>query len=181
MTRSLYITGGAGAGKSTTMARLLSSLGAELGPHVELHTKPLYKPSRDTWSRIALRGHRWPGGVYLGRMRDEYPGTDGLDRACGPALREWLVQGDLPDLIVAEGNLFSKIETLRLFPNLLVLHIPVDPEVQAARLAQRVKPQTLAWAAGTRARALKCVANCQEEGIPTTESYEEALLHCAGL
>ena len=74
MTQAVYIIGGAGTGKSTVTQALLDLLDRPLGPLEDLYSKA---NSRGTV--ITLRGHQMgEDGLYLGCMRDSFPGTDGL-------------------------------------------------------------------------------------------------------
>ena len=75
MTRSVYVVGGAGAGTSTFTSRLLGEY--TFGPLADLHTA-----QNSRGSNITLRGHMVEDDLllYLGVMREAFPGTDGLDR-----------------------------------------------------------------------------------------------------
>jgi hypothetical protein len=106
MTRSVYIIGGAGAGKSTFMSELLAQIGGSPGPLEDLHTA---RNARG--NLVTLRGHFIsPDGLYIGCIRDSFPGTDGLDRASSLPGKEWLDAGHHERLgwIVAEGATLSK-------------------------------------------------------------------------
>lgn len=158
MTRSVYVIGGAASGKSTFMAALLDRLGAELGPLEDLWSEP---NSRGTL--ITLRGHRWPGGVYLGKMRDSHPGTDGLDRVSSVAAVEWAKHGELPAVVVGEGLTLAHAGFLSELPGLIVVHLTASLEEINRRCAERGSSQAQTFLVGTatRARNLAAALPCQ--------------------
>lgn len=101
MTRSVYIIGGAGTGKSTFTAQLIEEMGLTFGPLESLYSR---HNGRGT---VHLRGHRIGDGVYLGVNREHHPGTDGLDWTSSVTGTEWLQAGDLPSFIIGEGATLS--------------------------------------------------------------------------
>lgn len=141
MTRSIYIIGGAGTGKSTFTSRLLELLGLETGGDLlELHSKPNAKVV------VTLRGHELltprdePAGLYLGVMRDSFPGSDGLDRATSPTGAEWLRTAELPSLIISEGATLATrpfLSALHETTELLLVHLLASPEEVQRRFAER--------------------------------------------
>ena len=132
MTRSLYIIGGPGSGKSTLMAQLLE--GWEVGPY-------------HRWTRREMFGHylRHPtegAGAYLGHLRPEYPGTDALSLSVAPQALLWL--DSLPllglDWVFGEGARLSHmgfLSALHACTDLTVIHLDVDPGLAAQRRADR--------------------------------------------
>ena len=73
MTRTVYILGGAGTGKSTFTAELLEPW--DLGPLEIFHEEPLVR-GKGRPAMIKVRGHlvetpEGVGGLYLGQMRPE--------------------------------------------------------------------------------------------------------------
>lgn len=133
MTKSLYVLGGPGSGKSTFLAELLR--GQQFGPLEDIFA------ARNAKNLVTLRGHRLPGdGLYLGKMRDEFPGTDGLDRACHQTGVGWLMVGDLPKWIVAEGATLateSFLMALAEATDLFVIHLDCPEDVRRDRLVMR--------------------------------------------
>ena len=154
MTRAVYILGGAGTGKSTFTAELLAPW--DLGPLEVFHEEPLVR-GKGRPAMIKVRGHlvETPGGIgglYLGQMRPEFPGTDGLDRVCGPAVNAWLRAGILPDFIVAEGALLANPRQLPVLAEeteLLVLHFTVDEMIADLRFLARGSTQAPTYVATT--------------------------------
>jgi hypothetical protein len=139
MTRSVYVIGGAGTGKSTFTAQLLE--GFEFGPLEDIFS------ARNSKNLVTLRGHRLPGdGLYLGCMREgNHPGTDGLDRACHQTGVGWLMVGDLPTWIIGEGATLaieSFITTLAETTELLLVRLHCSDEIQQARFQKRGTSQS---------------------------------------
>lgn len=194
MTQSVYVLGAAGVGKSTFTAALLSRLQAELGPLEELHAK------RNAKALVTLRGHRWPmnraringeaggDGVYLGVMREEFPGSDGLDRASSPTGAEWLENGDmlgsLPRAILGEGATLATrpfLTALHQHTNLWVFALRCDPMVHDLRLAARGAGQDESFITSTVTKTENLVADLEKmrarvRWVDTDEDYRAALL-----
>jgi hypothetical protein len=149
--RSVYIIGGPGAGKSTFMARLLIEMGVDTEPLEDLHAK------RNVKNLVTLRGHRLSdGGVYLGKMREQFPGTDGLDRVSSPVAVEWLETGPDVSYILAEGATLATqgfLGALSAHTDLLLLHLVVDDETRAKRFAERGSTQSATWVKASVGRA----------------------------
>jgi len=181
VTQSVYIIGGAGTGKSTFTAELLKRLGAALGPLEDLYSKP---NSRGTV--ITLRGHemansaRWESGLYLGCMRNEFPGTDGLDRVSYIPGEEWLATARLPDILIGEGATLAVrrfLYALDVSTNLLVIHLTTDEMVKEIRLAQRGADQDEKFIAGTATRSENLATELSKAGVQivtadTSEMYD---------
>lgn len=159
MTRSLYILGGAGAGKSTFMSALMDEIVTYVSPLTELATKP---NARGTI--ITLRGHHFAttdgvNGTYVGQLRDNFPGTDGLDRASSIAGEVWLEKGPLNQLVIAEGNTLATdrfLTALSEHTELLVVHLWVEEFVRELRFIARGSNQNAGWVknSDTRCRNL---------------------------
>lgn len=141
MTRSVYIVGGAGTGKSTFMSEVLLNVGGQMGPLIDIHQTPNSKGTI-----ITLRGHEIDApygiGIYLGYMRESFPGTDGLDRISSLPGVSWVDSGGATEysFVVAEGlNLCTKpfISSLTENTGMLLVHLHVDPVVQDIRFLQR--------------------------------------------
>lgn len=152
-TNAVYIIGGAGTGKSTFMAALLGPRKASLGPLEDLHAKANKK------ALVTLRGHYCgASGLYLGCMRDEFPGTDGLDRASSPTGVDWLESGGLRGLswMVGEGATLATrpfLYALHEHTNLLVVHLVSDDFVKDLRFAQRGSSQQESFVTATATRS----------------------------
>jgi hypothetical protein len=165
MTRSLYVLGGAGTGKSTFTAQLLDAIDQPMSPLGDLHQRP---NARGTI--ITLRGHLIsPDGLYLGCMRQLYPGTDGLDRASSIAGEEWLMTGQHSQLtyIIAEGATLSTrrfLTALNEQTDLLLVHLRCDDWVRELRFAERGSAQDGGWIKNTTTRATNLLTAMTELG-----------------
>lgn len=149
MTRSVYIIGGAGTGKSTFTAQLLDGL--EFGELEDLHALANKK------NIVTLRGHRMVNdGMYLGLMRESFPGTDGLDRASSPVAESWLYDGNLPEWIVSEGATLATrrfLIALAQVTELLVVHLVADDFVKELRFLERGSDQDPKFVLATTTRS----------------------------
>src|ERR1043166_1865097 len=174
MTNSVYIIGAAGTGKSTFTAQLLEKLYVDLGDLEDFHAKPNAKGNL-----VTLRGHRMYdkgdlqrgcSGVYLGVMRQEFPGSDGLDRASSPTGEEWLQLGDgshLPDNILAEGATLATrrfMYALHENTNLLVLALRCDPVIHDLRLLNRGAGQVGSFVLSTVTKTENLVKDLLDKG-----------------
>jgi GTPase SAR1 family protein len=172
MTRSLYIIGGAGSGKSTFMEELLASSNHEMGPLRDLHTK-----NNARGNPVTLRGHElafgWSSaGLYLGCMREFYPGTDGLDRASSIAGEEWLEQGgaDAYSYIIAEGATLATrrfLYALQDRTELLLVHLFVDELIADLRFLQRGSSQDPRFVLNTVTRSANLLRDMKDRGALT--------------
>lgn len=172
MTRSVYVLGGAGAGKSTFTAELLDELlaGEDMGELEDLHSL------KNAKAVVTLRGHRLfapdgtAPGLYLGCWRESFPGTDGLDRASSPTGEAWLEAGDLPEYLVAEGATLATrrfLAALERTTELLVVHLHAPDDVKRERFAERGSNQAETFWKGTATRAANRYAEARESGART--------------
>lgn len=162
MTRSIYLVGGPGAGKSTLMARLLR--GWSPGPYVRLSERELF-------------GHRLLSddlklGVYLGHLRPEYPGTDALSLSVAPHALRWLQTVDNSiEWVFGEGARLSHqsfLQELAERTDLVVVHLAVDDETSAARRAARSgKPLSDQYCRIAVSKARNIAEWCTQAGIVT--------------
>lgn len=165
MTRAVYIFGGAATGKSTFTARLLGDL--PLGPLEDLHVTP---NSRGTL--VTLRGHHLDGGdgLYLGCMRENFPGTDGLDRASSITGEQWLDQGGAKAYryILAEGSTLATrrfIHALDRNTHLLLLHFHCEDFVKDLRIWTRGSNQDRKFVLATATRSFNLWAEMAAAGM----------------
>lgn len=196
MTPALYIVGGAGVGKSTFTSALLSRIGGALGPLEDLHSRP---NSRGTI--ITLRGHEMEvplerPGLYLGVMRESFPGTDGLDRVSGLPGEEWLENGgaDGYSFILGEGATLSTrrfLVALQRNTDLLMLRLTCDEMVKELWLEHRGSNQDPRFVQATATRADNLIVDMEALGtrvatVETSSGHEwdagidTALLHLIG-
>lgn len=180
---SVYIVGGAGTGKSTFMAQLLEQIGDPLGPLEDLHSTP---NARGTV--VTLRGHHMgPDGLYLGCMRESFPGTDGLDRASSLPGEQWILEGKHKRLsyIVGEGATLATrrfLGALAEHTDFLLVHLTAEDWVKELRFAQRGSNQKPEFVQATATRSRNLVRDLNplhmEVDSADPESWEDALRFC---
>jgi hypothetical protein len=158
MIPSVYIVGGAGVGKSTFTAELLIDLGVSLGEPEILHSK------RNRINLVHLKGQPLSdGGVYLGKMRPDFPGTDGLDKVCQPAALEWVETQEIPyRYILAEGaRLMTKafLPALEARTDLILVHLVLDEETRLGRLERRGAGQPATFLKGSLTGSARAAAS----------------------
>lgn len=149
MTGSLYVLGAPGVGKTTLCRGLLEN--------VSLATS-----SRKIHG--VLVGHDFPGGVYLGKMREEFPGTDALAMSVGPDAIEWVTTGQLPDIIFGEGARLGYagfLNALARATDLTVVHLTAKEATLDARCRARGSNQGATWRKGAATRAASAVKRVQ--------------------
>lgn len=151
MTRSVYIIGGAGTGKSTFTAQLIEEMGLTFGELESLYSR---HNGRGT---VHLRGHRLSGdGVYLGVNREHHPGTDGLDWTSSPSGEQWLRAGDLPAFIIGEGATLSTkrfLTALAETTEMALVLLTAPPEVVEERFGIRDTDQDRRFVKATVSRS----------------------------
>jgi hypothetical protein len=164
MTQAVYIIGGAGTGKSTFTKALIQRMGLELGPLEDLHSK------RNAKALVTLRGHRFDRGLYLGVMREEFPGSDGLDRATSPTGEEWLHRfaedPSFPEMILAEGATLATrrfLYALNLSTDLLVIALECDPVIHDLRLLARGAGQMSSFVLSTVTKTENLVRDMEKQ------------------
>lgn len=164
MTRSVYIVGGAGVGKSTFTGELLDLSNRSMSPLEDFHST-----ANARGSIVTLRGHRvGTDGVYLGLMRDAFPGSDGLDRASSITGEEWLETGGHKefDWILSEGSTLATrrfLGALKAHTDLLVVHLHCNDEMKAKYLAKRGSKQDPQFVAATATRSVNL---CRDVAAP---------------
>lgn len=158
MIPSVYIVGGAGSGKSTFMEELLQHLDYGHGPLTDLHER------RNAKALVALRGHQLhppaggKPGIYLGKMRDSHPGTDGLDRASHQVGIEWL-ERDMHEqyrFVLAEGFVLATkgfLAALHDHTNMLLVSLWVDGRERDRRFEERGTNQSANFVKSTATAA----------------------------
>lgn len=169
MTRSVYIVGGAGTGKSTFTDKVLGGLGTWHGPLED------FLSLRNAKALVTLRGHRLqqPGsgrqGLYIGCIRQEFPGTDGLDRATSPVGEAWLDQRGAQEFefLVSEGATLATsrfLTALHRHTDLLLVHLHVDPAIAEKRFAERGSSQNPTFVRNTVTRSANILAAMNKLG-----------------
>lgn len=169
MTRSTYIVGAPGSGKSTLMAELLT--GWEPGPYTKWTSKEMFGHY--------LQHPELGSGAYLGRLRPEYPGTDALSLSVAPQALLWVQAVPLLglDCIFGEGVRLSHISfllALHEVSDLTVIYLSITPELAAARRAGRGgKVLSDRWVKAASGRVPVLVQACREAGIYVDERPQE--------
>ncbi len=132
MTRSIYLLGAPGVGKSSVMRTLLKPWTA--GPYLrfterEMFGHYLYQPTLELY------------GAYLGHLRPEFPGTDALSMSVQPQALLWLQQSDGGlEYIYGEGARLGNVSFLTELARrsrLTVVFLTAESEVLDERLERR--------------------------------------------
>ena len=183
--RSVYVIGAAGSGKSTFMAELLSDV--ELLPQKDFYSQ------RNAKALVTLRGHRmrYLDGIYLGCMREAFPGTDGLDRASSPVGAAWLRDPIIkhPAFLVGEGATLATrpfLEALYEKTDMLLVLLEADEVVLDLRFLQRGSNQNASFVKSTASRSeslfkdmASAGANCTRVNSSNKEEWDAALDACS--
>jgi hypothetical protein len=146
-------------------ARVMEALGREAGPHEDWYTVQ-NKAGRDE----VLRGHRLGlDGAYLGRLRESFPGTDGLSRSTVIAGEAWLLDDSTwhPDWMLGEGATFATVGflgTLLRASNLLLVRLLADPATIALRCSERGSNQAETFLRGTVTRSTNSAERLAADG-----------------
>jgi hypothetical protein len=171
VTKAVYVIGGAGAGKSTFMADLFTVGQFAPEPLEDFHSK------RNAKALVTLRGHRlWVTdqdglqGLYIGLLRDQFPGTDGLDRATSPTGEEWLREGKHEefDFIVSEGNTLGTrrfLTALHDTTDLLLVHLWAEEFVKELRFYERGSDQSMSFVTATATRSKNLLRDMNALGV----------------
>lgn len=163
MTRSLYLIGGPGAGKSTLMERLLAPW--------------IVDPVAERLTEKELFGHHMTlgveTGVYLGKIRPQFPGTDALSMSVSPIAAAWVrAEAHCYDVILGEGGRLAVrpfLDALRESTQMLLVHLAVDFDVARARTLAR--PDSNEWKPVSRKGPDGHWHRVQRAGRPQADSW----------
>jgi GTPase SAR1 family protein len=160
VTRSVYLLGGPGAGKSTLMSELLR--GWTPGPYVRFTQREMF----GHW----LLNDELELSAYLGHLRPEYPGTDALSMSVAPHALSWLES--LPrnvSRVFGEGTRLGHsgfLQALHVHTELTVVYLYASDDITAQRRSERpgkVLNETYVKMAAAKAR--NAAEACRSAGI----------------
>ena len=146
MSKSIYIIGAPGSGKSTLMSFIVEKMGLEWLPDEKVR--------RELWVNYLSDQRGKVLGVSLGVKRDSYSGTDALSMSVLPQALVWLGEANLPEYVLGEGARLSAPKFLTKLDQkapLLLVSLLAPPEV----LEERRNERTLTGAKELDSRTVK--------------------------
>jgi hypothetical protein len=159
MTAALYVLGAPGVGKSTFVkAYLQANAWTALPEPTRLHRTLIGHYLADRTGEVT--------GVYLGKHRQQFPGTDALSMAVAPDARVWARNLE-PWLgfIVGEGQRLGNAGFLRALgenTELTVVLLVADEAVLDARCEERGSAQAPGWRRGAAKGAANAFRDAQQ-------------------
>jgi hypothetical protein len=134
--RIVYMIGEPGSGKSTLMDFVF-------GPH---RSSLIAKP----FAHMTLGPTDNPWGIELGKIREDFGGTDALSMGVLPIVVKWMATNETP-LIVGEGDRLtaqSFFQAAKTHRELSVVHLATPSEEAARRRSKRGSKQNETWIRG---------------------------------
>ena len=162
---SLYLLGAPGVGKSTVLAAAIERMRFTPLPEDRVHGRLIGHPMYDRHGEVT--------GLYLGRHREQFPGTDGLSMAVAPDAREWargLADGTHLQWIVGEGARLGNVGFLRALgetTRLTLALLTATEETLTERRDGRGSTQTPSWMRGAATAARNAFQGASEAGAIT--------------
>lgn len=160
MPEAVYLVGAPGIGKSTVMELLI----AEWTPGA-FERPDGYAPFG---YEVLFSGDRVPAGVYLGRHRGAFSGTDALAYTALPAAVRWVTEAELPERVYGEGARLAHERFLLPLHGraaLTVVHLVGSADHLAERRLARQSNQNPSWMKGAETRARKVVERVTAAGV----------------
>ena len=194
--KAIYLVGPMACGKSTTMAHMMDLLGLGTGEWVRLWPSTTRSEFRGEPLEDIVTGE--VRGLYLGRTRGEFSGTDALGLACHPEALAWTAEApEWPELILGEGQ---RLGTAGIFAGLAarseltVAHLTAPQAVLDERCERRWASQVKVFRSGkvipaassrknSATRSVNVAAGARAAGIRVLEldTSEHDPLACARL
>lgn len=174
---AIYLVGAMGSGKSTLMAAIIDLLGLATGDWIKVYPSATRSEFRGELLEDIITGEC--RGLYLGRNRPEFPGTDAIGLASHAEALSWArTAPELPDLILGEGQRLGTsgfLGALAERTELTVGHCVAPQEVLDERVGQRwagqEKPsgRSEGFRKSTKTRAENAVAGARDAGFDVVE------------
>lgn len=166
MTKSVYLIGPPGVGKSTLMERLLSG-------YERLHPMKHVGPPRTTalvYEPLIGPGDQEPTGVSLGYRRQSFSGTDALGMSVNPQAIAWVESGAARAWaeVWGEGARLANKAFLRALDRhteLTVIELVAPWAELTARCRERGSDQADSWRRGAGTRAAKLASQLMMDGV----------------
>jgi ribose 1,5-bisphosphokinase PhnN len=178
MTDAIYLVGAMGTGKSTVMAAIMDQLGLDTGEWYKVWPSATRSEFRGEHLEDVVTGEY--RGLYLGRTRPEFPGTDAIGLASHAEALNWVrIAPELPPLVLGEGARLGTASFLGALAErcsrFVVAHLVAPEGVLDDRLAQRRAGQeresgkSESFRKSTVTRARNAVAGLPHIEIDTSE------------
>lgn len=166
MTRSLYVVGPPGVGKTSALN------GALRLAQLERAVASVIDPRWPLLRGQQLRRSTIPHGYVLGVHRPAFSGTDALSMAVHPQAVAWATEGRLPRVVVGEGQRLATkgfLGALAARSDLTVVHLTATDEALTARRAARGSDQDASWMAAARTRSTNLIEAVTGMGLDVVE------------
>ena len=132
VSRSLYVIGAPGTGKTTLMNEVVAALG--------LRWLPDERVWREIWVNPLCDENGVLRGLSFGKARGAFSGTDALSMSALPRALEYIRETELPDYVLGEGMRLSSpkfLAELDQVAPLTLVYLSASEETVAERRAGR--------------------------------------------